>query len=76
MDFFIVLCYTDHVADNSVTDAGSVVTKDIPNNMVAAGTPCRIIREITDNDRKFYYKSCEFDVDDYEMNLSLLRCNK
>lgn len=41
--------------------AGSVVTKDIPDWSVAAGSPCRVIRKITENDRKFYYKDREFD---------------
>lgn len=53
------------IGDNVVIGAGSVVTKDIPDNMIAAGNPCRVIREITDADRKFYYKDREFDVDDY-----------
>ena len=34
------------IGDNSVTGAGSVVTKDIPDNVVAVGTPCRVIRSI------------------------------
>lgn len=34
------------IGDNSVIGAGSVVTKDIPANVVAAGNPCRIIKEI------------------------------
>ena len=33
--------------------------------MIAAGNPCRVIREITEEDRKFYYKNREFDVEDY-----------
>ena len=53
------------IGDNVVIGAGSVVTKDIPSNMLAAGNPCRVIREITDEDRKFYYKDREFDVEDY-----------
>ena len=53
------------IGDNVVIGAGSVVTKDIPSNMLAAGNPCKVIREITDKDRKFYYKDREFDVEDY-----------
>lgn len=53
------------IGDNVVIGAGSVVTKDIPNNMIAVGNPARIIREITEENRKFYYKDHEFDVDDY-----------
>lgn len=44
------------IGDNSVIGAGSVVTKDIPPNVVAAGVPCRVIREINDRDKQYYYK--------------------
>lgn len=40
------------VGRNSVVGSGSVVTKDIPANVVAAGNPCRVIREITDADKR------------------------
>jgi len=53
------------IGDNVVIGAGSVVTKDIPDNMIAAGNPCKIIREITEEDRDYYYKDRKFDVDDY-----------
>ena len=45
---------------------GSVVTKDIPDNVVAYGNPCRPVREITEADRDFYFKDRRFDVDDYK----------
>ena len=54
------------IGNNVVIGSGSVVTKDIPDNMIAAGNPCRVIREITEEDRKYYYKNREFDVDDYK----------
>ena len=41
--------------------AGSVVTKDIPDWVIAAGNPCKVIRKITEADRKLYYKDREFD---------------
>lgn len=44
------------IGDNSVIGAGSVVTKDIPANVVAVGNPCRVLREINDRDREYYYK--------------------
>ena len=53
------------VGDNAVIGAGSVVTKDIPGDVIAAGNPCRVLRKITDADRKYYYKDREFDVTDY-----------
>lgn len=42
------------IGAGSTVGAGSVVTKDIPANVIAAGNPCRVIREITDADRKKY----------------------
>lgn len=51
-----------HIGDNSVIGAGSVVTKDIPDNSVAYGNPCRVVREISDHDRKYYYKDREIDL--------------
>lgn len=54
-----------HIGSNVVIGAGSVVTKDIPDNVIAVGNPCKVIREITEEDRKYYYKDREFDVEDY-----------
>lgn len=48
-----------HIGDNTVIGAGSVVTKDIPNNVIAAGNPCKVIRTITEEDKKYYYKKRE-----------------
>lgn len=42
----VVVCPGITIGDNSVVGAGSVVTKDIPANVVAAGNPCRVIRAI------------------------------
>ncbi len=44
------------IGDNSVIGAGSIVTKDIPPNVVAAGVPCRVIREINDRDKQDHFK--------------------
>lgn len=44
------------VGDNVVIGAGSVVTKDIPDNVVAVGTPCRVLRPVSERDRKYYFK--------------------
>lgn len=44
------------IGDNVVVGAGSVVTKDLPGNVVAVGNPCRILREIGDYDREYYFK--------------------
>lgn len=45
-----------NIEDNTVIGAGSIVTKDIPANSVAVGNPCRVIREINDRDREYYFK--------------------
>lgn len=44
------------IGDNTVIGAGSVVTKDIPANVVAVGNPCRVMRPISEHDREFYFK--------------------
>lgn len=44
------------IGDNTVIGAGSVITKDIPANVVAVGNPCRVMREINDHDKEYYYK--------------------
>ncbi len=46
-----------HIGKNAVIGAGSVVTKDIPDNMLAAGVPCKVLREVGEHDRKFFYRS-------------------
>lgn len=44
------------VGDNTVIGAGSVVTRDIPANVVAVGNPCHILREIGEHDREYYFR--------------------
>ncbi len=55
-----------HIGNNVVIGSGSVVTKDIPDNVIIAGNPARILREITEEDRDYYYKNKKFDVEDYK----------
>ncbi|GAA0797953.1 sugar O-acetyltransferase [Faecalicatena orotica] len=55
-----------HIGSNTVIGAGSVVTKDIPDWSLAAGNPCRVIRKITEEDKKYYYKDREFDEEAWE----------
>lgn len=50
-----------HVGNNVVIGAGSVVTKDLPDNVIAAGNPCRVIRKITADDRRYYFHRQEID---------------
>ena len=45
------------IGDNTVVGAGSVVTKDLPGNVVAAGNPCRVLRPINEHDEIYYFKN-------------------
>jgi acetyltransferase-like isoleucine patch superfamily enzyme len=49
------------IGDNTVIGSGSIVTNDMPANVFAAGNPCRVIREITDEDKQYYYKKLKFE---------------
>lgn len=51
------------IGDQVVVGAGSVVTKDLPSNVVAVGNPCRVIREINEHDRIYYFKNRKIDWD-------------
>lgn len=44
------------IGDNVVIGAGSVVTKDLPSNVVAVGNPCRVLREVNERDYEYYFK--------------------
>lgn len=61
-----VVCPGVHIGSNTVIGAGSVVTRDIPDWCVAAGNPCKVIRAITEEDRKLYYKDREFDEETWK----------
>ena len=61
-----VICPGVTIGDNVVIGAGSVVTKDIPSWTVAAGNPCRMLRKITDDDLKYYFKQREIDAEAME----------
>ena len=51
------------IGDNSVIGAGSVVTKDIPANVIAVGNPCRVLREIGERDKEYYFKDRRINYD-------------
>ena len=53
------------IGDNTVIGAGSVVTKDIPSGVIAYGNPCRVIREINEHDREYYFKDRKINYDDF-----------
>ena len=49
------------IGDNTVIGAGSVVTKNVPSGVVAVGNPCRILRQINEHDREYYFKDRKID---------------
>lgn len=61
-----VVCSGVHIGNNVVIGAGSVVTKDIPDWVVAAGNPCKVIRKITKEDERIYFRDREFDQEAWD----------
>ncbi|MDE6607593.1 MAG: sugar O-acetyltransferase, partial [Lachnospiraceae bacterium] len=51
-----------HIGNNVVIGAGSGVTKDIPDWCIAAGNPCKVIRKISDEDKKKLFRDEEIDA--------------
>lgn len=49
------------IGDNTVVGAGSVVTKDLPSDVVAVGNPCKVLRKISEHDREYYFKDRKID---------------
>ncbi|MBA2939911.1 sugar O-acetyltransferase [Paenibacillus sp. CGMCC 1.16610] len=49
------------IGDNTVIGAGSIVTKDLPSNVIAVGNPCKVLREVSEHDKKYYFKDREID---------------
>ncbi|MBQ8382257.1 MAG: sugar O-acetyltransferase [Clostridia bacterium] len=62
-----VICPGVRIGSNVVIGAGSVVTKDIPDWTFAAGNPCRVIRAITEEDRRYYFKQRKIDEETARM---------
>ena len=54
------------IGDNVVIGAGSIVTRDIPDNVVAVGNPCRVLRAVGEHDKKYYYRDKEIDPTFFE----------
>ena len=50
------------IGDNTVIGAGSIVTKDIPANVVAVGNPCKVMRQINEPDKEYYFKNRKIDI--------------
>ena len=59
-----VICPGVEIGPNSVIGAGSVVVDNIPENCVAAGNPCRVIRKIGEKDLMYYFKDRKIDKAD------------
>lgn len=49
------------IGSNVVIGAGSVITRDVPDNVVAVGNPCKILRKITQEDKKYYFKNLKIE---------------
>lgn len=54
------------IGDNVVIGAGSVVTHDLPSNVVAVSTPCKVLREVGEHDREYYFKEHKIDWEHME----------
>ncbi len=54
------------IGDNVVIGAGGVVTHDLPSNVVAVGTPCKVLREVGEHDREYYFKEHKIDWEHME----------
>ena len=52
------------IGDNTVIGAGSVVTKDIPAGVVAVGNPCKVLREVGEKDKIYYWRDKKIDWDE------------
>lgn len=50
------------IGDNTIIGAGSVVTRDIPENVIAFGNPCRVQRKISERDREYYFRDLKVDL--------------
>ncbi len=57
------------IGENAVIGAGSVVTRDIPANVLAAGNPCRVLREVSERDRMYYYRNEKIDREELDASL-------
>ena len=60
------------IGDNVIIGAGSVVTKDIPSNVIAVGNPCHILREVNEHDREYYFKDNKIDWDEMRREIGNL----
>ncbi len=71
----VTICPGVNIGKNSVIGAGSVVIHDIPENSIAAGNPCKVIRRIDERDSQYYFKDRKIDKADLDEE-ARLRKNK
>ena len=50
------------IGDNTVIGAGAVVSKDLPANVLALGVPAKVVRELGEHDKKYYFRDKEIDI--------------
>lgn len=55
-----------HIGKNTIIGGGSIVTKDIPDNVIAVGNPCKVLREISEHDKQYFYKNEKIDWDNID----------
>ena len=61
------------IGNNCIIGAGSIVTRDVPNNSLAYGNPCRIIREVGEYDREFFFRTDRLDWENLQETLDKKR---
>lgn len=66
-----VICPGVTIGSGSVIGAGSVVTSDIPENCIAVGNPCKVLREINEHDKEYYFRDRRITAEDLEEEKSL-----
>ncbi len=52
------------IGENTVIGAGSIVVKDIPSNVIAVGNPCKVLREVNEHDKQYYFKDKKIVLED------------
>lgn len=57
----VIVCPGVTIGSNVVVGAGSVVTKDLPDNCIAVGSPCHVVRYANEHDREYYFKDRKID---------------
>lgn len=67
----VTICPGVTIGENTVIGAGSVVVHDIPANCIAVGNPCKVVREIDERDKEYYYKDRKITQEDLDEEMRL-----